>query len=538
MKHCTHRPPIRSHHANPLAFIENNFLQTLFTLFQAFRRPVIMVDPRIIDPVYDFLDEDTGYCYLGFKFQLCHYGFAVLDKIQCETTHDQVVTEEGCMDVFEEIPDDQKGVLMREKHARYLRKFLHGLNHNFISLEGSRAWIVFWCVNGLRILKQNIEKDLQTKIITFLKTCQKETGGFGGSPSHLAHLATTYASVMSLVSLGTDEALEVIDRNTLYDFILSMKQPNGSFIMHEGGEADIRGVYCAVAVAEMTGITDEKLFEGTAAWVVSCQTYEGGFAAEPFVEAHGGYTYCGVAALAMLHKLTMCNYDRLLLWSSNRQMGFEGGFQGRANKLVDACYSFWMAAIFPILDYELQQIDKNRFDMGCIFDSEALEHYLLTLCQDRERGGIRDKPGKTPDAYHTCYGLAGLSIAQHYSIKERETIVGGEDNLLASVNPLYNVVGYYHELAASYYAEYPFERTLSQPDESTYQAVSDQDKGTESSVYEEPSLAEDPPKSSPAKKEGSDPIYDEPSDQAAGDNKPNQDEQMKSLSLADQGRGQ
>jgi prenyltransferase beta subunit len=32
-----------------------------------------------------------------------------------------------------------------------------------------------------------------------------------------------------------------------------------------------------------------------------------------------------------------------------RQMKLEGGFQGRTCKLVDACYSFWQGAVFPIL---------------------------------------------------------------------------------------------------------------------------------------------------------------------------------------------
>tara|TARA_R110002050_G_scaffold192667_1_gene327597 strand:+ start:669 stop:941 length:273 start_codon:yes stop_codon:yes gene_type:complete len=27
----------------------------------------------------------------------------------------------------------------------------------------------------------------------------------------------------------------------------------------------------------------------------------------------------------------------------------EGGFQGRTNKLVDGCYSFWQGALFPML---------------------------------------------------------------------------------------------------------------------------------------------------------------------------------------------
>ena len=38
-------------------------------------------------------------------------------------------------------------------------------------------------------------------------------------------------------------------------------------------------------------------------------------------------------------------------WASSRQMKFEGGFQGRTNKLVDGCYSFWQGALFPLLQF-------------------------------------------------------------------------------------------------------------------------------------------------------------------------------------------
>lgn len=38
--------------------------------------------------------------------------------------------------------------------------------------------------------------------------------------------------------------------------------------------------------------------------------------------------------------------------------------------------------------------------------------YILAVAQD-ETGGLRDKPKKNKDFYHTCYALSGLSIAQH-----------------------------------------------------------------------------------------------------------------------------
>jgi protein farnesyltransferase subunit beta len=44
--------------------------------------------------------------------------------------------------------------------------------------------------------------------------------------------------------------------------------------------------------------------------------------------------------------------------------------------------------------------------------TEALQEYILGVGQDNA-GGLRDKPGKRADIYHTFYSLAGLSTAQH-----------------------------------------------------------------------------------------------------------------------------
>jgi hypothetical protein len=47
-----------------------------------------------------------------------------------------------------------------------------------------------------------------------------------------------------------------------------------------------------------------------------------------------------------------------------------------------------------------------------LWSRDALARYALCCCQ-APRGGLRDKPGKPPDAYHSCYVLAGLAGAQH-----------------------------------------------------------------------------------------------------------------------------
>jgi protein farnesyltransferase subunit beta len=39
--------------------------------------------------------------------------------------------------------------------------------------------------------------------------------------------------------------------------------------------------------------------------------------------------------------------------------------------------------------------------------------YLLSCCQHPD-GGLRDKPPMRSDFYHSCYSLAGLSVAQYH----------------------------------------------------------------------------------------------------------------------------
>ncbi|BDA44635.1 probable protein farnesyltransferase subunit beta [Coccomyxa sp. Obi] len=82
---------------------------------------------------------------------------------------------------------------------------------------------------------------------------------------------------------------------------------------------------------------------------VFAQTYEGGLGGEPGNEAHGGYTYCGLATLILADRVDVLNLPSLLHWAVHRQGLVEGGFMGRTNKLVDGCYSFWQGGLFPLL---------------------------------------------------------------------------------------------------------------------------------------------------------------------------------------------
>ena len=63
-------------------------------------------------------------------------------------------------------------------------------------------------------------------------------------------------------------------RPGLRRFLLRCLNTDGSFCMHDGGEVDIRGAYCAAAVARLTNVYDDPMFEKTAEWLSRCAAAE------------------------------------------------------------------------------------------------------------------------------------------------------------------------------------------------------------------------------------------------------------------------
>lgn len=319
--------------------------------------------------------------------------------------------------------------LSRELHIKYLFDGLGDLPSGFVSLDANLPWLCYWILQSLDSLGAPISDDLANSVLRTLNNCQHPEGGYGGGKFQEAHLATTFAAIAALAVIGTEEAYESIDMKGLASYLTAMKQPDGSFSVHEGGEADCRGSYCALATATLTGLLPVIKDDNCARFIASCQTYEGGLGAVPFAEAHAGYTYCGFAALSILEATSMVDIDSLISFAVNSQCPLSGGFRGRTNKLVDGCYSFWGGALFPL-------IRRARPTLAS-FNSAGLQKFILTCCQDSERGGLKDKPGKNVDYYHTCYCLAGLNVAQN---EPGASISGQAKNRLRPIDPVFNLL--------------------------------------------------------------------------------------------------
>lgn len=325
--------------------------------------------------------------------------------------------------------------LIRQRHVGFLKRSITHLSEAYECLDCSKPWLCYWILHSLEILGERLEDVEYSKIAGFLAKCQSPNGGFGGGPGQYPHLASTYAAVNALCTIGTQEAYDVIDRKNLRQFLSSLRAEDGSFCMHANGEVDMRGAYCALVAAKLTNVYTPDMFKGTEDWIAKCQTWEGGFGGCPGMEAHGGYAYCGLAALVLLGKTHVCRFSALLRWIVNKQMRLEGGFQGRTNKLVDGCYSFWQGGVFPLIHAMLSK-EKRMFNHW-LFNQEALQEYILVCCQ-YPYGGLLDKPGKNRDIYHTCYTLSGLSIAQN---SPEPLIIGSKvTNSVQIIHPVYNLV--------------------------------------------------------------------------------------------------
>ena len=107
--------------------------------------------------------------------------------------------------------------LKRDAHVVFLHRHIgKQLPEAFSTLDASQTWVVYWTLHSLALLNAPLPDNITSHdIVEFLKSCQHETGGFGGGPQQLPHLAATYAAVMSLITLGTQEALDAVDRPRL-----------------------------------------------------------------------------------------------------------------------------------------------------------------------------------------------------------------------------------------------------------------------------------------------------------------------------------
>lgn len=205
-------------------------------------------------------------------------------------------------------------------------------------------------------------------------------------------------------------------KSKIAGFVSALQQPDGTFAGDEWGETDTRFLFSALYTLSLLGYLPHQRpdspplidLPAATAYIKSCQNFDGGFGVAPGAESHSGqvFTCCGALSIAgeIDSYLGEEDKDRLGAWLSERQLP-SGGLNGRPEKLVDVCYSWWVMSSMAMIG-RLHWIDKAK-----------LTAFILS-CQDPEEGGLADRPGDMVDVFHTVFGIAGLSLLGYPGLVE------------------------------------------------------------------------------------------------------------------------
>ncbi|EUD66292.1 geranylgeranyl transferase type-2 subunit beta [Plasmodium inui San Antonio 1] len=324
---------------------------------------------------------------------------------------------------------------VKDKHVNYLNTYTTTTSaEELIFNETLKMCGVFYYICSCKILSHEIEQ--KEEFINFILQCQNADGGFGNNKKYDSHVVSTHHAILSLLLLnhsfdgfnpylhschrlgdGGNSPKNIADSTT--DYILTLLNEDGSFKGDIWGEVDTRFAYSAVScltiLKRLSLVSTEKIASYVLTNYSICQN---GFSWTSGNEPHAASVFCAVATLFLINKLHLINEQKIAEWLSLRQTN-NGGFNGRAEKLTDTCYSWWIFSSLILLG-KYKWVNKD-----------ALKNYIF-LCQDLDNGGISDNPDCLPDICHTFFGLAALSLIDNMNESD-----GGLD--LRQMHPVYAI---------------------------------------------------------------------------------------------------
>jgi len=325
-----------------------------------------------------------------------------------------------------------------DKHVNYFLMFLDVVPEAYTSLDTSRLMIVYFALSGLDVMGalDRVPADVKERTIEWVyeqqvvvvedrNGAEKHCGGFLGggflgpmnsenvTKYHQAHISMTYCALLVLTILGDD--FSRVDKKAVVEGIKSLQQPDGSFqAVAFGTEKDMRFVFCACAVSFMLQDFSSIDVEKTAQFIISSQSYDGGYGILPDQESHSGAIYTAIASLKLLGRIDDSQVDKesLLHFLVSRQVG---GLNGRINKVPDTCYTFWVGGALQALGHQN------------LLDYASTKKFLLS-CQTPFGGFSKHAPNASsktfPDILHSYTSICGLSLMGEPGVNPIEATVG------------------------------------------------------------------------------------------------------------------
>lgn len=337
-----------------------------------------------------------------------------------------------------------------KKHAQCHKRFLSLLPSKYQSDDSNKLAIAYFSLASLELMnllhETFSEKDIAGFIeYIYLHLIEDEIySGFRGSFIYIKDrtsidLASTCFALQCLIILRDD--LKRVNNNKILNFLQACQLSDGGFtnMLNSEYTKDVR--YCMIALTIFKilkknrpeyQISDYIKIQKLREYIYSLQNYDGGFPMYKGDESHGGMVFCAVDSLSLLGDF---QYSQLGAASSSkyqqikslvdfivhRQINFgkynnlefeeneyadlddNGGFNGRLNKYGDTCYVFWSLASLELLGYSK------------LIDSNAAKKFLLEKTQNLFMGGFNKTTDSDefPDPLHSFLGLAALSILKY-----------------------------------------------------------------------------------------------------------------------------
>ncbi|XBW35130.1 hypothetical protein QEN19_000693 [Hanseniaspora menglaensis] len=302
----------------------------------------------------------------------------------------------------------------RKKHKRYISLHMSYLPHTATSYAPNRLTIIFYTLLSMYIL--GVENKEAFKHVEFVKSLYIETDEYTGFspdkalfPKGISGISQTFFGILNLLILD-QKSFEFMNIDRLCNNLLKdIKTCN-----------DVRELYMSCSILFIFDKLDLLGLDYIVNILNSkCFVEQLGFINYGKGELHSGYISC----VASIYKLLKIKYgyeidaDKKILifeWLCHRQISNHsdkkylgnGGFNGRENKNVDICYSFWNLSAMSYF----QLTEKMPYDL------HEFENYAFQM-QDTMKGGFgkllachNDDNEINSDLFHTFTALCSLGI--------------------------------------------------------------------------------------------------------------------------------
>lgn len=280
-------------------------------------------------------------------------------------------------------------MIKKSLHLKYIADLF---DKKFVNLSQTYdTWLFYWISMSFSILGHEIPQEY------ILKSKNK----LFDLPDDNHNIITLYAHTIPLLDYLSETEFEAL-KNKILKIIKDLTIEDQLIRPQQTFVPDLRSLSCSMILSKIFDLDVNINID----FVLSCQTFEGGFGRMIGSEAQAGFTYCAVICLGLSDSLFKCDTLNLVNWLTSRVKELNG----KKGKKPDSCYSYWLGATLRILQFK--NIVKIEFYE--MIEEQLKESLMKYECSN---GGFNGKTYYESDIQHLCYALFFLSFTNEFNVQ-------------------------------------------------------------------------------------------------------------------------